>query len=286
MATTIFLVNPREGAVTPPGYLLDTYSAAAAYSLRQLKTGVTSVVRVRRSSGNKESDFTATEITDGTLTGFCGGGDGFVVTWYDQSGNGYNQNQTSATSQPKIVSSGSLLTLNSVGAIQFDGSNDYLTRGTILTELHSVPFSVWGVANNEGNNSNGQVYSNRLPSGSNVGTFMRPDRTTNRRLFNIDTGATNNEYNYLSTDNTNSQRLLSFIIDNSSNGEAFLNGTSQETLTLTGTLSTGGNFDIGRQSLGTVYHNGYIQELIIWNSDESSNRTDIELDINTHYGIY
>ena len=48
-------------------YLLDTYSAAAAYSLRQLKKGVTYVVRIRRSGDLAESDFTAAEITDGTL---------------------------------------------------------------------------------------------------------------------------------------------------------------------------------------------------------------------------
>ena len=68
-------------------YLLDTYSAAAAYSLRQLKTGVTNVVRVRRSD-NAESDFTADEITDGTLTTWTGANDGFVTTLYEQSGSG------------------------------------------------------------------------------------------------------------------------------------------------------------------------------------------------------
>ena len=129
-----FLVNPYvHGAGAVSGYLLDTYSAIVAYSLRQLKTGVTSVVRVRRSPGNQEQDFTATEVTDGTLASFIGSGkDGYVVTLYDQSGNGINITQSTASSQPQIVSSGSVVTLNSVSAIQFDGSNDYLTRGTSL----------------------------------------------------------------------------------------------------------------------------------------------------------
>jgi len=48
---------------------LDTETAAAAYSLRNLSTSYSgSVVRVRRSSDNAEADFTATEILDGTLT--------------------------------------------------------------------------------------------------------------------------------------------------------------------------------------------------------------------------
>ena len=85
MATTIFLVNPQTFSST--SYLLDTYSAAAAYSLRQLKTGVTNVVRVRRSGDLAESDFTADEVSDGTLLSWvtASGTFGNVVTWYDQS---------------------------------------------------------------------------------------------------------------------------------------------------------------------------------------------------------
>jgi len=48
-----------------------------------------------------------------SLTNFCGSGNGFVTTWYDQSGNARNATQTTAANQPQIVSSGSLLTLNS-----------------------------------------------------------------------------------------------------------------------------------------------------------------------------
>lgn len=285
MATTIYLIRPETYPIAT-SYLLDTYSAAAAYSLRQLKTGVTSVVRVRRSSDNAEGDFTATEITDGTLTTWTGANDGFVATWYDQSGNGYNVTQSTAGNQPKLVSSGSVLTLNSVSAIQFDGSNDYLTRGTALSELHANDISWSYVANNEANNANGLVFSNRQPSGSNIGWLGAVDRRTNKVHTLGDVGASNTIYTYLATDNTNSQRLQSFFLDSSNNGEAFLNGASQSTATLGASITTGGNFDLGRQALGAAYLNGYIQEWILWNSDESANRTAIESDINGHYSIY
>ena len=286
MATTIFLVNPREGAVTPPSYLLDTYSATTAYSLRQLKTGVSKVVRVRRSSDNREENFTATEVTDGTLTGFCGGGDGFVVQWVDQSGNGNTITQSVAANQPRLVNSGTVLTLNSVGAIQFDGSNDYLTRGTSFNYLHSNDISWCYVANNESNNSAGQVFSNRQTSGSNIGWLSVIDRRTNKLHTFADEGATTTAYTNLATDNTNSQRLNTFFLDSSDNGEAFLNGVSQSTATLGASVTAGGNLDIGRQALGGSYLNGYIQEVIFFSVDESANRADIESDINTHYGIY
>jgi hypothetical protein len=64
--------------------LLDAVpGAAAAYSLRQLSNAYTGpVVTVRRSSDDAEADFKASEIDDGTLTAFCGAGDGLVKTWH------------------------------------------------------------------------------------------------------------------------------------------------------------------------------------------------------------
>ncbi len=93
--------------------LLDLYpGAAAAYSLRALRASwlASAVVRVRRSSDNAESDFTAAQITDGTLTTWTGAGNGFVVTWYDQSGNTRNATQSTAANQPRIVNAGVLET--------------------------------------------------------------------------------------------------------------------------------------------------------------------------------
>jgi hypothetical protein len=49
------------------------------------------------------------------------GNDGFVRTWYDQSGKGYHANQTSSANQPQIVSGGSYL-----GLIRFDSGSDAL----------------------------------------------------------------------------------------------------------------------------------------------------------------
>jgi len=79
--------------------LLDLYpSAAAAYSVRKLRTAYTgSAIRVRRSSDNTEQNigFTALgNLDDSALTTFCSGTNGFVTTWYDQSGNANNAVQT------------------------------------------------------------------------------------------------------------------------------------------------------------------------------------------------
>ena len=98
-------------------YLLDLFPATVAYSLRKLRAGQTRAIRVRRSSDNAEQDigFVGNELDTASLLSFCGVGDGFVTTWYDQSGNGRN---AQAITQPNIVTSGVIDLLNTKPAIR------------------------------------------------------------------------------------------------------------------------------------------------------------------------
>jgi hypothetical protein len=50
-------------------------------------------------------------------------GSAFVTTWYDQSGNGRNATQTSASSQPMILSSGTINLVGGKPSIYFNGVN-------------------------------------------------------------------------------------------------------------------------------------------------------------------
>lgn len=91
--------------------LLDIYpNAAAAYSLRKLRTAYTgSAIRVRRSSDNTETDIgfnNAGDLDTSALAAFVGNENGFVSTWYDQSGNNRNATQTTQANQPIVVSGG------------------------------------------------------------------------------------------------------------------------------------------------------------------------------------
>ena len=97
---------------------LDAYSGAgAAYSLESLSNSTTNVIKARRSSDNAELDFTASDITDGTLTTWTGANDGFVTTIYDQV-NSNNMTQTTSSKQGKIVASGSVITLGGKACIE------------------------------------------------------------------------------------------------------------------------------------------------------------------------
>jgi len=93
--------------------ILDRLSVApaAAYSLRLLRTAYAGFcIRVRRSSDNTEQNigFVSGVIDTVALLAFVGAGDGFVVTWYDQSVNARDATQATAARQPRIVNAGVL----------------------------------------------------------------------------------------------------------------------------------------------------------------------------------
>jgi hypothetical protein len=115
-ATTYFnLVSQLQTNLKRQNTLLDTYSgAAAAYSLRRIGPSgyFGPAIRVRRDSDNTLRDigFTSDGQLDTVgLLDFVGvTGSGFVQTWYDQSGNGYDAIQTTAGNQPLTIVSGSV----------------------------------------------------------------------------------------------------------------------------------------------------------------------------------
>ena len=128
---------------------LDTVSADLAYSFRNLSSSYTgNVITVRESSGNTTSDFTADEVTDGTLTTFCGSADGFVTKWWDQSGNSRHATQTTAANQPQIVAGGSLSTdSNGKPQLYFNRSSSSTVSGFDSRNSHMIfdtPLTVGG----------------------------------------------------------------------------------------------------------------------------------------------
>jgi hypothetical protein len=67
----------------------------------------------------------------------------------------------------------------------------------------------------------------------------------------------------------------------------YFNGSSIYSDTATGTNSIRNHLRVGaKQNLATHDTEGYISELIIYDSDQSANRSGIETNINDHYNIY
>ncbi len=91
-------------------FVLDLVPGATlAYSMRKLRSAYAGqAINVRRSSDNAQQDigFVNGGLDTASLLAFCGAGNGFIVTWYDQSVNTTNITQATAAQQMQIVASG------------------------------------------------------------------------------------------------------------------------------------------------------------------------------------
>ena len=264
--------------VAPYVGLLDTYpGAAAAYSVRLLKSDYTgNAIRVRRSSDNAEQNigFTALGDLDTTaLTSFCSGTNGFVTTWYDQSGNAINAVQTTASSQPQIVSSGSVLLLNTKPTINFDGNNDYLDIPTLLSLDNLSVLNVMAFTN-----TNNDRVALSVTEGSSRATYIGFKNGSNLQyLFGSQT-VTNNPQN------TN-QRIASLFANNVK-GEFYVNNSSIGTALASRTGTSILDARIGAYAGGGFECACSHQEIIIYQVDKTADNSAINTAINSYYAIY
>jgi hypothetical protein len=268
---------PYTAPALPVGLLASYPGASAAYSLRNLIDTTTNVVRVRRSTDNAEQNFTATQITDGTLVTFTGANDGFVTTWYDQSGNSNNAAQATAANQPKLVSSGVVELDNQEPCIVWDNANDTMTINTSYNSSNLLSiFSVYNKTTPIGGGDTAYLViadnSISVPDGvlawrdtNKIGTYRSGGFSVGSILYNL--------------------QVTSSFIYTLSQVDFYNNNLLVGSTTNSNAIS---NFDytsiqIGRTAGGSAFKN---QELIIYPSDQSANRNDIETNINTNYGIF
>jgi hypothetical protein len=265
--------------------LLDLYpNAAAAYSLRKLRAAyVGSAIRVRRSSDNTEQDigFTALGVLDeSALTTFCGANNGFVTTWYDQSGNVRDATQATAANQPQIVSIGVVIMDNSKPAIKYDGTNDKLVIGEINDFDYSGELSFFATLGDHTALAN-DFLGNRASSGG-FG-FIYIFRTNPNRYLISNLGVANISY----SSNKLLKQITSGIRNNVNSWSLFINNNSG-TLSGTFTYNTGTNskLTIGADGASGGFMNGNGFEYIFYKSNQETNRIGIQNNINTHYAIY
>ena len=273
-------------------YLLDLFPATVAYSLRKLKTGQTRAIRVRRSSDNAEQDigFVGNDLDTTSLLSFCGVGNGFVTTWYDQSNNGYNATQTTQANQPQIVSSGVVITDNGKPAIQFDGNNDVLKTGSLSFNNNNL--SVLAVT--KPTSSTQKDYANILDMAHDVngGWTIQQVGSVHNNFYFAPKFVQGYPLGVSTSIPFNTLSLIAYYM--SAGSGQFLtyyrNGTQTANLSTSGLTGTSGNSFLSIANWATSpadrQYNGRIQEVIIYNTNQTANRTAIESDINTHYAIY
>jgi hypothetical protein len=271
-------VQPYTVGATPFIGLLDTYTdAAAAYSVRKLRAAYTgSAIRVRRSSDNTEQDIGFDgngNLDESALTTFVGANNGFVTTWYDQSGNSRNATQSTAVNQPQIVSSGVIVKQNNKPAMNYDGVNDNLrTINFSLVQPENLFFVHKWLAINKG-----AFTFQYMIDGFNGDTMVY--REVGGRINVLaDTTLYNN------TQGANLNQNLSSVLFSGSNSNYYLNNA----LIASGNAGSlnGGGISIGLHPGLGRYGNFSFQELIVYPSNKNSNRSGINSNINTYYSIY
>jgi hypothetical protein len=207
------------------------------------------------------------------LTSFCSGTNGFVTTWYDQSGNGINAINTTAANQPQIVSSGSVLLLNTKPTINFDGNNDYLDIPTLLSLNNLSVLNVMAFTN-----TNNDRVALSVTEGGSRATYIGFKNGSNLEYVFGNQTVTNNPQN------TN-QRIVSlfannvkgeFYVNNSSIGTALSSRTGTSTLDARIGAYAGGGFECACSH----------QEIIIYQVDKTADNSAINTAINSYYGIY
>jgi len=286
----IYIDSYRFAAVSND-LLLDSFpNAAAAYSLRKLdKDYIGNVITVRRINGDTSNiGFSGNYLDTVSLKSFCGSSSSdtcWVRTWFDQSGNARNGRQTTNANQPQIVRGGAIFYDNGEPALRFDGTTDFFAgpSANIISGTNPA-ISIFAVVKKETTLANtappmiafGNLSPNRI-------YFIRADNSEaiNVRII---TGTTN--LTISGTVNWSTSQQLISSIDNGSNINVYRNDaiSINNQNTSIGTFDAVYGYDIG--NFGTDKWIGSQQELIIYLSNQTNNRTTIQNNINRFYSIY
>ena len=282
----------KASVVATLASILDTYTnATAAYSLRLIRSAYTGdCIRVRRSSDNSEQDigFVSKVIDTASLLSFVGSGNGFITTWYDQSGNGHDAVQSTLANQPIIVSDGRLLTVNGRPSLSFDGVNDEL-RATGIGSAGASDYAIFSVSRSYGLSGNSQCVMAFVPNFATNGyshIVYRNDLTNYLRVMHTSDGhlsdvvTLNPSLTYLVKLTLNSQFASSTTL------RYFKNDVLQNSTTIVqATFTNSDQIWIGNYWFTGYNHEGEISELIVYKSDQYPNATAINQDIMNYYAI-
>ena len=236
-------------------------ASAAAFSLRKLRCAYAgNAIQVRRSSDNTLSNIGFTtngDLDTVALKAFVGVNNGFIATWYDQSGNGRNATQATNGSQPQIVSAGVIYRQNSMPAVFFSGAV-FLT--STLTGVQATTTGNITTANfvMQSNSSvAGTIFSNG-DAGTNRYNIHTP-WSDNATYFDVGNNGTGGR---ISTPLTWTSLSIGTLMRNGTQGDIWKNGSNiLTTNTFATTVTSALTISIGGSAAYGSYMVGYISEI-------------------------
>jgi hypothetical protein len=289
--------------------LLDSFPAIVGYSLRKLRTNYSgNCIRVRRSNDNTEQNigFVNNYLDTASMKTFVGANNGFVTTWYSQGDSAFNFSQGNAARQPRIINSGTIDKIHGKISMAFfqNGSNLSVPSSTssfsflhktgqsaifILSKVDSVGSRNYVLINN----------NNEVTTG--IGIDLRVNIPVRSLSARVSRGVSGQLTSLNTTDSLvikDSLKIQTILFDNanataSNRSTIYVDGSNQTNNNiLTNSPSTANaisNITIGCNSSNcttATQFRGYMGEIIIYNTDQSANRTAIENNINRNWLIY
>lgn len=178
---------PRLG---PIDFVPRGLKVSLAVSLRRLTWRYNGpLILCRRGSDNATLDIYAKDglIDRSAIAAFCAGTTGFVRTWYDQSGNGCNVDQSTAASQPTIFTSGDFVR-DAYGnpRIYHTATGQIMTFDPTLVANGANPSTCFAVTYN----ATAVGVRSRFSWGTNTANLYRSYETDNGNLPRVTNGTT------------------------------------------------------------------------------------------------
>ena len=270
--------------------LLEQYpGSTAAYSVRKIRYAYTGdAMRIREDSGNTEADIgfdSNGDLDTAAIASHCGSANGYVVTWYDQSGSGNDVTQSTTTKQPQIYNGTAVITRNGKPAVHF------FPVGSLGTGLDGVTLSVsnrsrtiFAVQSLEttGPSGGAQVIGRALSSTyaywsviSGARFVTQAHRTSGR----IDA--------FTAVAEPVGTQILKVDVANTSNLLIYKNGTQVDSRTDNNADWSSTAWGLGGlPSMGNNASGNTLAEIVMYESDQLTNRTNIESNVNTYFSIY
>lgn len=248
-------------------YLLDTYTGAgAAYSLRKLSSSATNAIRIERASDNAQTDigFDGDDLDEATIGTFCSGTTCYVVTLYDQSGNGFDAAASSGDYQ--IYADGSVINLNGLPAIE-----QVFTSSFLMDDAGADVSDFVG-------SSQAYIYMVGQPGMR----FSIDDFSVTPFYFEGLSGSSSLNFSSVSltvsTDAVSSAQHIveGLYVDSSTDPVLYLDNS------LMGSIFSSNGAYSPTGSMEAFIRGEFLQEIVVWPINQSSNRADIYTDVSTY----
>lgn len=268
--------------------LLDSYSgAAAAYSVRRLSSTYTgSAIRIREDGTDTELDIgfdSNGDLDTAAIATHCGVNNGYVDTWYDQSGNSIDLIQATYGSQPQIYNGAAVITQNGKPAVYFDNTIPNYMDSASTQWSSAGDTSVFIVREVGGGTGDRRVWNTIDPSSTR--SFLIDVRDSQMTVF-----SSTNANAFVKKSKALSARnhVWSWIHDANADLTLYIDNT-QEAQTAS-TISMDTSSAVATMCARSFGSEGYVtthfQELIHYPDDQTDNRAGITTNINDYYSIY